>query len=76
MKKVTILGLYNSMASTVFGPMDIFNQAGRIWNRVTKRPATPFFEVTLASADGEPFRATNNILIQPHCSIQAIKKPI
>lgn len=42
MKNVTILGLYNSMASTVIGPMDIFTQAGRLWNRVAKTPATPF----------------------------------
>jgi transcriptional regulator GlxA family with amidase domain len=74
MKKVTILGLYNSMASTVFGPMDIFNQAGRIWNRVTKTPATPFFEVTLASADGQAIKLTNNILIQPHCGIRDIRQ--
>lgn len=73
-KKVTVLGLHNSMASTIFGPMDIFNQAGRIWNRVTKVPSTPYFEVTLASPDGEPFQATNNILIQPHCGVEAIEK--
>jgi transcriptional regulator GlxA family with amidase domain len=71
-KKVTILGLYNSMASTVFGPMDILNQAGRLWNRVGNFPQTPFFDVTLASADGQPIRCTNNVLIQPHCSIGAI----
>jgi len=50
MKKVTILGLYNSMATTIFGPMDILNQAGRLWNRVSKSPSTPFFDVTIASA--------------------------
>lgn len=72
MKKVTILGLYNSLASTIFGPMDIFNQAGRIWNRVTRSPSTPFFEVTLASADGKPIQATNNIMLQPHCGIGEI----
>jgi transcriptional regulator GlxA family with amidase domain len=72
MKKITILGCYNSMASTIFGPMDIFNQAGRLWNRVSKTPQTPFFDVTLASADGESIRSINNILIKPHCSIEAI----
>jgi transcriptional regulator GlxA family with amidase domain len=54
--------------------MDIFNQAGRLWNRVSKSPPTPFFEVTLASADGQPIRATNNVLIQPHCGIEAISQ--
>jgi len=72
MKKVTILGCYNSMATTIFGPMDILNQAGRLWNRVSKSPQTPFFEVTIASVDGQPIRCTNNILVQPHCSIEEI----
>jgi len=72
MKKVTILGLYNSMATTIFGPMDILNQAGRLWNRVGNAPQTPFFDVTIASADGQPIKCTNNVLIQPHCSIETI----
>ncbi len=74
MKKVTILGLYNSMATTIFGPMDILNQAGRLWNRVSRSPQTPFFEVTIASADGQPIRSVNNIQIQPHCSINQIEQ--
>ncbi len=72
MKKVTILGCYNTMATTIFGPMDILNQAGRLWNRVRQSLQTPFFDVTIASADGQPIKATNNILIQPHCSIKDI----
>jgi transcriptional regulator GlxA family with amidase domain len=72
MRKVTILGLYNSMATTIFGPMDILNQAGRLWNRVGNSPQTPFFDVTIASADGQPIKCTNNVLIQPHCSIETI----
>jgi transcriptional regulator GlxA family with amidase domain len=72
MKKVTILGCYNSMATTIFGPMDILNQAGRLWNRVSKFPQTPLFDVTIASADGQPIRCTNNVFIQPHCSIETI----
>jgi len=68
-KKVTILGLYNSMATTIIGPMDILNQAGRLWNRVSRTPATPFFDVSIASADGQPIKATNRVLIQPHSSI-------
>jgi transcriptional regulator GlxA family with amidase domain len=69
---VTILGLYNSMATTVFGPMDILNQAGRLWNRLAGTPRTPLFDVTLASADGKPIRSVNRIEIMPHCSIEQI----
>jgi transcriptional regulator GlxA family with amidase domain len=74
MKKVTILAPYNTMATTIFGPMDILNQAGRLWNRVTKSPQTPFFDVTIASADGKPIRSVNNIYIQPHCSIEDVQQ--
>ncbi len=73
-EKVTILGLYNSMATTIFGPMDILNQAGRLWNRVSKSPQTPFFDVTIASADGQPIQCLNKVQIQPHCSIEKIQK--
>ncbi len=73
MKRVTILGLYNSMATTIFGPMDILNQAGRLWNRLNKTTHTPFFDVTVASADGRPIRSVNNIQIQPHCRINEIE---
>ncbi len=74
MKKVTILAPYNTMATTIFGPMDVFNQAGRLWNRVTKSPPTPFFDVTVASEDGKPIRSVNNINIQPHCGIRDIEQ--
>jgi transcriptional regulator GlxA family with amidase domain len=73
MKKVTILGLHNSMATTIFGPMDILNQAGRLWNGVGNSPSTPFFDVTIVSADGQPIRCTNNVFIQPHCGIEAVR---
>ena len=74
MKKVTILGCYNTMASTVTGPMDIFNQAGRLWNRLNRTLQEPSFEVTLVSADGNAIQAANNVSIQPHCSIRDIEK--
>jgi transcriptional regulator GlxA family with amidase domain len=74
MKKVTILAPYNTMATTIFGPMDVFNQAGRLWNRLAKLPQTPFFDVTVASADGQPIRSVNNIYIQPHCGIEDIEQ--
>jgi len=31
MKRVTILAMFNTMASTVIGPVDIFYQNGVIW---------------------------------------------
>jgi transcriptional regulator GlxA family with amidase domain len=74
MKKVTLLGFDNTLATTLFGPMDIFNQAGRLWNRVHKTPSTPAFDVAIASANGHPIRLTNNVIVQPHVSIAAVER--
>ena len=74
MIKAAILGPHNTMATTVFGPMDILNQAGRLWNRVHRTPAEPLFEVTVVSADGKPIRSVNNIEIKPHCGIDQVKE--
>lgn len=60
------------MATTIIGPMDILNQAGRLWNRVSNTPATPYFDVAIASVDGQPIKATNRVLIQPHISIAEV----
>jgi len=72
--QVTILGLYNSMATTIFGPMDILNQAGRLWNRLGKTPQTPFFQVAIASPDGKPIQCLNKVQIQPHCGVSQVEK--
>lgn len=74
MKSVTILGVHNSMATTIFGPMDILNQAGRLWNRLGKTPQKPLFDVAVASPDGQPIQCLNKIRIQPHTSIEEIDK--
>jgi transcriptional regulator GlxA family with amidase domain len=71
-QSVTILGLEDSMATTIFGPMDILTQAGRLWNRVGQSPPTPFFNVTIATADGQPIRCANNVMVQPHSGIDEI----
>lgn len=74
MQRVTILGFDDSMATTLFGPMDIFNQAGRLWNRIHQTPQAPLFDVTIASPDGMPIRTANNVAVQPHCGIAAIRR--
>ncbi|MCK5163434.1 MAG: hypothetical protein KAQ72_06940 [Desulfobacula sp.] len=43
MKNVPIIGCYNSMASTIFGPMDILNQAVRLWDEKCRPLMSVFF---------------------------------
>ena len=61
MKSVTILGMYGTMASTVIGPMDIFYQAGVMWNFLHGQKPTPLFDVKLVTSNGEPFKSLNGV---------------
>lgn len=72
MKQVVIIVFDHTMATTVFGPMDIFCQAGRLWNRVNGIEQTPFFNVRVASPDGGPVRCQNGIMVQPHDALSQI----
>jgi transcriptional regulator GlxA family with amidase domain len=69
MKKISIIALHNTIATTVFGPMDVFFQAGQLWNFINGLPLTPFFKVEIVSADGRPVKCLNNVRIEPHQSI-------
>jgi transcriptional regulator GlxA family with amidase domain len=73
-KRVTILALNRTMASTVTGPMDIFSQAGVLWNQISGFDPEPRFRVEIATVDGRPVECLNQVRIQPHASIDGIKK--
>jgi transcriptional regulator GlxA family with amidase domain len=69
MKKITILAMQNSMASTIIGPLDIFFQAGVLWNYFNGQKLTPYFEVTLVTTSGEPFKCLSGARMVPDGSI-------
>ncbi|HEJ84143.1 MAG TPA: GlxA family transcriptional regulator [Desulfobacteraceae bacterium] len=72
MKKVTILALFNTMASTVIAPMDTFYQAGVIWNYFRGQRPTPLFETEIVTTDGKPFKCLNGTIITPDNSIHDV----
>jgi transcriptional regulator GlxA family with amidase domain len=74
MKKITILALHNALATTIFGPMDIFFQAGQLWNLIHGVPLSPYFEVEIVSISGNPEKCLNNVFVQPHRSIDEVTK--
>jgi transcriptional regulator GlxA family with amidase domain len=73
MKRVTILAMVNTMASTVIGPMDIFYQAGVVWNYFQGERPTPFFETRIVTSDGKPCRCMNGAAIAPHASMRDVE---
>ena len=74
MKKVTILAMYNTMASTVIGPMDVFYQAGVMWNYFNGQNLSPYFEVKVVTTSGEPFKCLSGVRILPEGSIHDVQE--
>jgi len=72
MKKVAILAAENCVLSTIAAPMDMFLQAGVLWNMTMGKAMTPEFEVKIVTSDGQPITALNNIPVIPACSMHAI----
>jgi transcriptional regulator GlxA family with amidase domain len=73
MKKITILAMYNTMASTVIGPMDVFYQAGVMWNYFNGQNVTPYFEVNLVTTNGKPFKCLNRVRMIPDGAIHDVQ---
>jgi transcriptional regulator GlxA family with amidase domain len=61
--KAALLALPNTLASTVFGPMDILGQAGLMWNQLCSANPAPRFDVSLVSLDGQAVRCLNGAYI-------------
>ena len=73
MKKITILAMRNTMASTITGPMDVFFQAGVMWNYFNGQDITPFFRVQVVTTNGEPFRCLSGARMVPDGSIHDVQ---
>ena len=71
---VTVVLPDDTLSSTAIGPMDVFRQAGKLWNYCTGTPERPPFRVTTASADGRAVQSDGPIKLQPEKAIRDIRK--
>jgi len=74
MKKITILALKDTGATTVTGPLEVFHLAGSFWNHLHQIEQTPYFQVELVTVDGEPSRGLGGVFIQAHSSIHEVEQ--
>jgi transcriptional regulator GlxA family with amidase domain len=74
MKKVVILAAEQCVLSTVAAPMDMFLQAGVLWNGMMGLPPSPLFEVKIVTADGEAVMALNQVPVVPSCSMHEVEE--
>ncbi|MEH6348357.1 MAG: hypothetical protein V7785_24900 [Bermanella sp.] len=54
MKKMVILAAHNSVLSTIASPVDMFLQAGMLWNITMGQKPFPIFDVKTVTSYGEP----------------------
>jgi transcriptional regulator GlxA family with amidase domain len=73
MRKVAILAAKNCVLSTIAAPMDMFLQAGVLWNVTMGEMPDPLFEVKIVTADGNPITAINDVTISPTASMNDIE---
>lgn len=73
MKKVVILAAEGCVLSTIASPMDMFLQAGVMWNVTMGKRPDPAFEVKIVTSDGQPVMALNQVPVVPACAMHDIK---
>ena len=72
--QVIILASEHCMFSGIAGPMDMLLQAGVTWNWFQEKQITPYFDVKIATLDGMPIIAANQVPIVPHLSVDEIEQ--
>jgi len=71
---VSVLALGEGLSSTVIGPLEIFRNAGVVWNALLGEEARPVFDVTTVSQDGKQVRFAGGINIVPDKSVAQVRK--
>ena len=74
MNKVVILAAENTILSTIASPMDMFLQAGVLWNVTMGEEPTPKFDVKIVTSDGGPVMALNQVPVIPACAMHDIEE--
>jgi transcriptional regulator GlxA family with amidase domain len=73
MINVTVLAMENTSASAITGPMDVFYQAGVLWNYFNGKKITPYFQVKAVTVDGAPFKCSNGVRMAADGSIEDVQ---
>lgn len=73
MVRVTVLVFDYALAAAVMGISDMLYFAGTAHQRAHGSEGSGLFQVRLASRDGKPVKAVNQMTITPHCAIEEIE---
>jgi transcriptional regulator GlxA family with amidase domain len=74
MRDITVLFLDDTFPSTAIGPIEVFRNAGILWNHLTGAPSDQRFRVTTASVDGRAVQCDGPLRIDPEAALRDIRK--
>jgi len=69
---VTVLIVEGGHASTAIGPLEVFRDAGRLWNQLIGEPEAPAFHVRTATIGGAPVQPDGPYRIVPDEAIEDV----
>ncbi|HYD60005.1 MAG TPA: helix-turn-helix domain-containing protein [Noviherbaspirillum sp.] len=72
--ETVILAMPGTLPTTVAGPMDVFTQAGQLWEQLCTANPSPRFNVRIASIDGKDVTCMNGMQIKPHCVLGQVEQ--
>lgn len=72
--ETVILAMPGTLPTTVAGPMDVFTQAGQLWEQLCAANPTPRFNVRIASIDGKDVTCMNGMQIKPHGALAQVEQ--
>ena len=75
MLHVAVLFLNGGCASTALLPMEIFRNAGVLWNLLNGKAPAPRFRVTTATIDGGPAVTDYLVSLIPICAVEDVEAP-
>jgi transcriptional regulator GlxA family with amidase domain len=74
MRDITVLFLNDTFPSTAVGPVEVFRNAGTLWNVLTGKRAEPRFRVTTASVDGRAVQCDGPLKLHPELALKDVRK--
>jgi transcriptional regulator GlxA family with amidase domain len=71
---IALLCLDGTSPSTAIGPLEVFNNAGRLWNILSGLEPEPRFRVTTVSVDGRAVSCDGPVKLTPIATLHSIRK--
>ena len=75
MTRIAILLFDNCMASSVTGPLDLFQISNTVWRRFDAAAEGRLFDCQLVSLDGQPVRCSSGLQLMPDVSLAQMQRP-